>query len=331
MQEYEIKDSDAGQRLDQYLARILPDAPKSFFYKMLRRKNITLNRKKAEGAVRVQTGDTVTLWLADETIAKFRASREKQTDPAEFHSARAAVAGPFPVIYEDETILVMNKPAGILSQKAAASDLSMNEAMLGYLLESGHAWSPEFKPGVCNRLDRNTSGLLLAGLTLPASRVLNDLIRTRAIRKFYHTVAAGSLRGTREVRGWLKKDAAANRVTVSECPPDPADPAWKPIETVYRSLKSGSDLSFLEIELITGRAHQIRAHLSAIGHPIAGDQKYGDPALNHKLQAQYGVRHQLLHACRIEFPKDLPELPQLAGRVFTAPLPEPMKQIAANI
>lgn len=332
MQEFKIDGVEAGQRLDKYLERLMPKAPKSFFYKMLRKKNITLNQKKAAGNERLRIGDMVVLWLSDETISNFSNDSQDNRQLAEYRKAAARFGGVFPVVYEDAEVLIMNKPAGMLSQKAKPENVSMNEAMLGYLLEKGAITEEtisKFKPGICNRLDRNTSGLLVAGLTLQASRTLNEIIKNRTIKKFYNTIAVGRLTGSQQIQGYLYKDSKTNKVTIVNEAPE-TEGAYKPIETVYRSLKTNGTFTLLEVELVTGRTHQIRAHLASIGHPVAGDFKYGNKQLNEQLKSQYGLKHQLLHACRMAFPADLAALPNVAGKCFTAPMPPLMEQIMAE-
>ena len=191
MQEFFVDRDERGQRLDKYLRRRLPLAPSSFIYKMLRKKNITLQGKKADGSEKVETGDRVVLFLSDETIAKFsfpdehmdtkNREREKEADTA-YHRL-TPLLGPSPVLYEDENILIIRKPKGILSQKAAPSDLSMNEWLRGYLQQKGETGN--FSPAVCNRLDRNTGGILLCARSLQGSRDLSALIRDRKIINTY--------------------------------------------------------------------------------------------------------------------------------------------------
>jgi 23S rRNA pseudouridine955/2504/2580 synthase len=325
MQKFTIEKTDAGQRLDKYLSRIMPLAPKSFFYKMMRKKNITLNDKKVQGNEHVEENDVVTLWLADDTIAGFR--QKSGADMTEYIRAKTLLPDKFPVVYEDESVLILNKPAGILSQKAEQTDASMNEAMLGYLYETGKITSQSierFKPGICNRLDRNTSGLLLCGLTLPASQCLNEIIAKRRVRKFYYAVVDGILTGTKHISGFLYKDEKTNQVTVTAAC---ENPLAKPIETVYRTLQTANGVTLLEVELVTGRSHQIRAHLASIEHPIIGDYKYGNKKINEAYKKSYGISSQLLHAYKLVFPEVLPKLPKLEGKVIQTDLPSEMAVI----
>ncbi len=221
------------------------------------------------------------------------------------------------IVYEDEDILILNKPAGLLSQKARPGDDSANDRFLAYLLESGQITSEElrtFHPSVCHRLDRNTSGLLIAGKTMRGLQETAELLRGRELKKYYHALVAGAVEEEAHLRGFLCKNEADNRVHLV------AEGAGDPIETSYRPLTRFGDATLLEVHLITGKTHQIRAHLSGIGHPILGDTKYGDPDRNRALRRATGITGQLLVCCRMEFPD---------GRVFSIEDPAVFRQAEA--
>lgn len=334
-----ISGNQAGQRLDKFLHKYLPLAGNGFLYKMLRKKNITLNGKKAEGSELLAVNDTLRFFLSEETLAKFM-GRDGQPKAApgtgEYARAYGRLKG-IRVLYEDSHIMLLNKPAGVLTQKAAPGDDSLNEWMIGYLLEKESAFASElatFHPSVANRLDRNTSGIVLCGKSLAGSQLLSLCIRERYLRKFYITICAGVLQKPETVHGYLKKDTALNQVSIcAELPEGTAGDAYEPIHTAYTPLAATEDYTLLEVELITGKPHQIRAHLASLGHPVIGDFKYGRQALNRELSNTYGLKNQLLHACRIEFPKTLPPeaalTPEtagvyeaLAGKIFRAPCPK---------
>ena len=334
----EIEINQAGQRLDKFLGKYLPEAPSSFFYKMLRKKNITLNGRKAEGREILQLKDQVILWLADETILKFGGylpGRNERAGEDVYRQAYRQLRG-VSVLYEDAHVLILDKPAGVLTQQAKAGDLSLNEWMIGYLLNTGAINSQQlrlFKPSVCNRLDRNTSGLVLCGKSLPGSQALSELIRSRGVRKFYRTVCVGLPKAgdMGEIQGYLQKDSRTNRVTVSSRGPGDYR------RTVYHTLGQycipAEEFSFteLEVELITGKTHQIRAHLASTGHPLVGDHKYGDARVNRLFQLQFDLRWQLLHAYRLEFPALEGTLAPLGGRSIQAPLPACYESILAGL
>ena len=342
MREVRIGPNEAGQRLDKFLAKYMKEAGQGFFHKMMRKKNITLNGAKCTGAERVAEDDVVTLWLSEETIEKFREaeqsvmpekSRERKPSAAlGKHRSPGKISGGIPglrdrIIYEDDQLLVFDKPAGMLSQKARPEDVSANELLLEYLLDSGSITREElrtFRPSVVNRLDRNTSGLLLFGKTFPALQILSEAVRERTIEKYYVTAVRGTVAEACEIRGWLRKDSEANQVRILERPETDED---KEIRTAWRPLKTGKDATLLEVRLITGRTHQIRAHLASIGHPVLGDPKYGDRTVNETLRKYCGIRGQMLHACRLEMPELPAPLEGLSGRSFTAPLPESFRKL----
>ena len=292
MKEIVINENEAGQRLDKLLGKLLKEAPASFYYKMLRKKNIVLNGKKATGNEKLTAGDSIKLFLSDETFEKFAGKR--QTNDLAASVPNIALE----IVYEDHDVLAINKPAGMLSQKAKKEDISANEYILQYLLESGTITRESlhtFKPSVCNRLDRNTSGILVAGKTLNGLQQMSKAFRERSMEKYYLAIVAGHISKPRRIEGFLKKDEKNNQVTILSEPSNDA----KPIITEYRPLKLVGQVTLLEVHLITGRSHQIRAHLASIGHPVIGDTKYGNPRLNREFLKNAGVTHQLLHAYRL--------------------------------
>lgn len=330
MQSYEIGVNEAGQRLDKFLHKYMPVAGTAFFYKMLRKKNITLNGKKAEGKEILNVGDNVTFFFSEETFAKFRGTSKEMpssTREKEYERAFRTLKG-IQVLYEDENVVILNKPAGILTQKAAPEDVSLNEWLTGYLL-SGEKITVKmletFKPSVCNRLDRNTSGIVLCGKTLAGSQELGRLIKERKIGKFYRTFVKGQIKEQAQINGSLVKEETANKVTVSL-----QSGFGQEIKTAYVPLFQIGDMTYLEVELITGKTHQIRAHLASIGHPLAGDGKYGDRKWNEKLNRTFGIKWQLLHAFRMEFPVLTGTLKNLSGKEIIAPLPSVFQRILAE-
>ncbi len=313
MRSFEISAREAGQRMDKYLRKMLSAASDGFIYKMLRKKNIVLNGKKASGSEMLKEGDEVRLYLSEETFAKFAPG-------AAVSFASETEGAGIDIVYEDDDILIMNKPAGMLSQKAKPDDDSANDRVTAYLLDSGQITREElltFHPSVCNRLDRNTSGLLIAGKTVRGLQETAELLRGRDLKKYYHALVAGRIDEEQRLSGFLVKDEASNtvRVYVPEEISEPreacgsedpaADSLGDPIETAWRPLSYYGNVTLLEIDLITGKSHQIRAHLASIGHPILGDPKYGKANLNNALAKATGIRSQLLCACRMEFPDGL--------------------------
>ena len=325
-----VGENEAGQRLDKLLAKYMDKAPASFFYKMLRKKNITLNGKRAEGKERLKAGDEIRLFLADETIDGFSGmagKTGKETTPQTGSSLKKRLPAKLrpEILYEDKHVIFFNKPAGLLSQKAKSSDVSLVEYLTEHLLESGEVTRESlrsFRPGICNRLDRNTSGLVAAGKSLRGLQELNELFRVRNLHKYYRTIAVGSIREKQRIEGWLLKNERTNQVQIYQ--QKRADAL--PICTEYVPLKqltyNGKPYTYLEINLITGRSHQIRAHLASIGHPLIGDSKYGNPKVNTEFQKKFGLEYQLLHAYRLELPELTGALSNLSGQQYIAPLPK---------
>lgn len=377
MREYLVNRDERGQRLDKYLKRRLPAAPSSFIYKMLRKKNITLRGKKADGSEKVEEGDSVVLYLSDDTIEKFSgrgtsSAQQKDADEEEraFRQLQPLL-GRNPILYEDDDILIVIKPAGILSQKASPGDFSMNEWLRGYLRQkkkdndTGSADPASgFRPSVCNRLDRNTGGILLCAKSLQGSRELSAAIRDRLIRKTYRMVVHGRLSSPGTIEGDLAKDRQSNQVCVVKTGDQKIlsardreksrdmksgnhDLIRRHAVTVYRPVQSGKRATLVEADLITGRSHQLRVHMASIGHPILFDPRYGSRELDRPMirlvpgktgdrKADESRRYlgQLLWCREIQFPErtdgdgsgfDL--LQKLQGRIFSSPEPEWWKSL----
>lgn len=317
MQQIMIGENEAGQRMDKFLRKFMPLAPASFFYKMLRKKNITLNGKKAEGGEKLTAGDMISFYLADETISGFR---ENGADIKEYEEAYRRLKG-IQVVYEDEHIVIMNKPIGVLSQKAKQEDQSLNEWMIGYLLASGHLDAKQlstYRPSICNRLDRNTGGLVIGARSLAGSQEINRLISSRKIRKYYRMLVKGSVEKEEILEGFLVKEEKNNTVhLVSGDSGEKGDY----IKTRYYPVRRFFDRTLVEAELITGKSHQIRIHMASTAHPLLGDYKYGDRKWNDKYKKQYGISSQLLYACRLEFPAMEPPFEKLDKKIVEIPYP----------
>lgn len=322
MHQMTIKSEDAGQRLDKYLKKYLKEAQSSFLYRMLRKKNITLNAKKADGSEKLKEGDVVTLFFSEETLEKFRGDiRSQELLLAKEAKAAYQKLGSLEILFENEHILLVNKPAGVLSQKASSQDISLNEWLIGYLLSEKKRSIDSlgsFHPSICNRLDRNTSGIVICGKSLYGSQQMSKVLKERSLHKYYLLYVEGQMRGERQIEGYLSKDEKTNKVSISDQPlKDSAR-----IVTAYKPLKVHRDVTLVEVELITGKTHQIRAHLASIGFPLVGDPKYGNRLLNEKRKKQYGISHQLLHAYRVVFPEFSEKLTDVSGLEIKAPLPE---------
>lgn len=317
MREIVIEKNEAGQRLDKFLAKYMNEAAKSFFYKMMRKKNITLNGKKCEGNEKLAEGDVVKLFLADDTIEKFSSVQVQEVKKVDLD-----------ILYEDDEIILVNKPAGMLSQKAKETDESLVEYLIDYLLGSGKLTESglrAFRPSVCNRLDRNTSGIVAAGKSLAGLQMLSGVFKDRSIHKYYQCLVSGEIRDVKTVDGWLLKDEKKNQVRIltdveaKRFEGKGGDEEPKRIRTKYEPIATDGRFTLLRVTLLTGRSHQIRAHLASLGHPIVGDFKYG--GVSKVNPSGRTVKYQLLHSYRLEFPKLAEPFAYLSMKVFEAPLP----------
>nr|WP_027871029.1 RluA family pseudouridine synthase [[Eubacterium] cellulosolvens] len=362
MREIRIDRAIASQRFDKFLQRYLPEAGSSFLYKQLRKKNITLNDGKAKGSEILSEGDVVRIWFSDETLEKFSGSGKKNgqnpkgdsdvsapsedknspdggkgtersdrirgqaQEPAQSRKRKRTEAlTPEMIVYEDADVILINKPAGILSQKAKPGDISLNEMLQAYLFDKGELTEEMLKfysPSVVNRIDRNTSGLVLGAKNLAAARELSAMLKGRTLQKYYYALVNGQVRGKEHVRAWLVKDKAKNQVKIFDHPVDGAES----IETVYEPVAEAQRCTLLRVELLTGKTHQIRAHLSFIGHSLVGDVKYGQKSMNSVTREHTGLSRQFLHSEKVIFPESDGALKSLSWRCFRAPLPADLQR-----
>ena len=299
MKEFTVTENDEVLTLLKFSFRILESAPQSIIRKFLRNKNIELNEKKADGSERLKAGDSIRFWLSDETFDKFS---ERLITPADQTHGNIPDITQDMIIYEDNDFLILNKPAGILSQSDSSGKASVNDMLLKY---AGSGLT--YHPSVCNRLDMNTSGLIICGKSIKGIQIMDTAIKERRIDKYYRCFCSGHIQHDMHIEGYLKKDSYRNKVTVYA---DQQHGSEK-IVTEIKVIEQFRNDSYLEIKLITGKAHQIRAHLASLGHPLIGDMKYGS--------RDKAIGRQMLHSYRIEMPDDI-----LGGRKFTAELPEDM-------
>ncbi len=314
MKQLSITEETGGQRLDKFLFKYFNTAPKSFVYKMLRKKRIKYNGKKAEGSELLQSGDTLQLYLSEETMDSFM--EEKQLAKAKRH---------FGILYEDDKLLVTVKPAGLLSHPESPADRdTLIDQILYYLQETGQYQPTKestFTPAICNRLDRNTGGIVLAGKTLQAVQEINAALANKTVDKFYVTMVKGQFLEEKELFGYHIKDEKENQVRVLKTPA----PGAKKIITKVKPLAHNEKFSLLQIQLITGKSHQIRAHLKSMGYPVVGDRKYGDGRVNRYVKEHYGLNNQFLFAYQLVWRQGDGVLGYLKDRRWTAPLPEQLE------
>lgn len=326
MRELIVKELEAGQRLDKFLRKYLKEAPNSFLYKMMRKKNIVLNGKKVTGNEQIKEGDSIKLFLSEDTIEKFMGQSVMSDFTDLYRKAYAELKG-IQVVSEFEDVLFINKPTGILSQQAEANDLSANEWLIGYLLSQNTISEEDlktFKPSVCNRLDRNTSGLLVCSKTLLGSQEMARILKDRSLHKFYRCLVHGKCELNGVYEAFLYKDEKLNKVSVyldaKDCKGAFRD-KLKPIKTGMKPVEYYNDINCteLEIELFTGKTHQIRAQMEKLGFPLVGDIKY---AGGEKILKTNG---QILHAYRLVFPEMSGKLEYLSEKEIVCEKPECFK------
>ena len=304
MKEFTIGTNDAGQRLDRFLAKAVPLLPASLAQKYIRLKRIKCNGKRIERDTRLNAGDVLQLYINDEFFDKPRED-----------NAYLTVANPrLTIVYEDEHVLLVDKRPGLAVHPHEGADYgkTLIDHIQAYLYQKKE-WRPReensFTPSLCNRIDRNTGGIVIAAKTAEALRVLNQKIKDREMDKRYLAIVEGSPKPRDgSLKGYLFKDARKNRVFVTDTPQSGA----KSCQTNYRTIASGNGLTLVECELITGRTHQIRAQFAHAGHPLLGDGKYG------KLDKRFDRSYQALYSYKLtfDFSTDAGALAYLNGRSF---------------
>ena len=349
MKEITITKREEGQRFDRFLGKYLPGASSGFLHKMLRKKNIKLNGKKAEGREKLSAGDLIQIFFSDETFEKFQKPQEggKQDTFTDGKSIVQRTQGKqlertkqkkrltkeemnlreqVKVLYSSEDILVFHKPAGMLSQRAKADDDSLNDYLIDYCVKNGIISREElaaFRPSVANRLDRNTSGIVLAGISIRGLQTLSTMLRERTLGKYYLCLVEGRVKEDARISGYLTKEEKNNKVSLHKEKVEGASY----IETEYTVLKSTEKASLLKIRLITGKSHQIRGHLASTGHPVFGDYKYGNREFNNQVKWKEGINYQLLHSYELIVPEGTGEL---SGLHIIDPVPEAFHQVQKN-
>ena len=303
MKKVVVNKNDAGQRLDKFLTKFLKNMPQSMLYKSIRKKRIKVNGKKGDIAYKLCEGDVIELYINDEFFGG-----EPQENA--FMSMKVNIT----VVYEDENILIVDKKPGMIVHEDDGEKVNtLINHIKAYLYQKGE-YNPEnemsFVPSLCNRIDRNTGGMVIAAKTAEALRIMNEKIKNKEIRKFYLCLVSGHLKKkSGELTDYLVKNTDQNRVYIEK----DAKNGGKKIVTRYKGLAENELTSLVEVELITGRTHQIRAHFASIGHPLAGDGKYGTNEFNKKV----GMKYQALYSYKLIFDfKDENALSYLNGKTI---------------
>ncbi|MEA4846582.1 MAG: RluA family pseudouridine synthase [Clostridiaceae bacterium] len=313
MFEIRLTENEAGQRADRFLRKYLKDYSLGDIYKLFRKNKVKLNGKRVKESQMLGEGDLLQLYIEKpeaETIQDISLSKPVKS---------------IDLIYEDDNIIIVNKPAGLLTHpdKPGDTDTLIGRVLQHIYTQEGAGKSRTFSPAACNRLDRNTVGIVIVAKNYKTLKAVNSSIRERGIRKLYLCIAAGKMGKSGEMKGFLEKDQDRNLVSIKEN----GTGDGKQIHTIFRTLgvsdriaELGKQFSLLEAELVTGRSHQIRAHFAYLEHPLAGDAKYGDNGINEYFRKRYNLRHQFLYAYKVVFEDVHADISYLKGRSFSSRL-----------
>ena len=297
-----IKKEEEGQTLEKFVKKVLSEAPLSFIYKLFRKKDVKVNGHWQDKKYFISSGEEVSIYITDSQLDEFK--RQVESKQVEDISNW--------IIYEDENVLLINKPRGVLVQKNSEDSNALDEMVISYLINKGE-YNPNknlgYKPAPAHRLDRNTAGIVVFGKNIATLRYLVDTLNDKSVvSKRYLALVKGEIDKDGEINAPLLKNSKSQRVSVSN--------EGKPSITRYKVVETFKGFTLLEVELLTGRTHQIRVHMAYINHPVIGDSKYGDYELNKLLESKYNFKNQFLEAYQLDFHKLNNPLKYLSGRSF---------------
>lgn len=319
LKEIIVAENEEGQRIDRFLRKYLKGFTLGDIYKLFRKNAVKINNKKIKENYMLKLGDMIQLYIGTDIIDA-RNGVEPKIDKVTLKQ--------IDIIYEDENILIVNKPIGLLTHPEKKEDEdTLIQRAISYLVKGGLESSITFSPAVCNRLDMNTGGIVIIAKNYSTLKTINKLIRERKLKKQYTCIVKGNTPLKDEIKSRLTKDEKENKVKIHHEESNDS----KTAHTIYHRIATNGDFSLLRVELITGRSHQIRAHLSSIGHPIIGDKKYGHKDTNIFFLKRYGLNHQFLYADKLLMEESEDKILYLKGKEFRAQLPPRLSEISGSL
>lgn len=317
MQKFIVSSSEEGQTLEKYVRKVLKEAPLSFIYKLFRKKDIKVNGHWQKEKYQVSSGEEISIYISDDQLEEFK-KKNKDVTLVNISSW---------IVYEDKNLIIINKPRGVIVQKDESGSTALDEMVISYLINKGE-YDPNkdlgYTPAPTHRLDRNTAGLIVFGKNLPTLRYFSKIMQDKSlIEKRYLTLVIGEIKGEGKIDYKLEKNSKNGRVFVSD--------NGKTALTKYKVVKNLKGYTLLEVQLLTGRTHQIRVHLAAINHPVVGDSKYGNYEINKEIENKYGFKNQFLISYELKFNKLEEPLRYLSNKVFKLNLPDEMNNLLLEL
>ena len=317
MQKFVVSSSESGQNLEKYIRKVLKDAPLSFIYKLFRKKDIKVNGHWEKEKYVISEGEEISIYITDSQLEEFK-KKNKELVTGNVQSW---------IVYEDNNILIINKPRGVVVQLDDSKSVPLDQMVISYLAEKGE-YDPNndlgYVPAPSHRLDRNTAGLIIFGKNIQTLRYLSTIMQEKAlIEKKYLTLVVGNIDKSGEINYPLSKNSKTGKVYVDE--------NGKTAITRYKVVRHIKDFTLLEVQLLTGRTHQIRVHMASINHPVVGDNKYGDFKINKEIENEYGFKNQFLVSYELKFGQLNEPLKYLSNKCFKIDLPKEMNDLLLEI